>query len=69
MDKATKNAFNQFNSIAGASGIKEDSAIGFAIKQANELTTARNKLALVSDKMSSAEKQAAEMSLSLIQAQ
>ena len=41
--------------------------MGYAIEQANKLTSARNQLALVSDKMSAAEKQAAEVELSLIE--
>jgi len=49
MQEATTKAFEKGQ-------IKEDSAMGFAIKQANELTAARNKLALVSDKMSDSER-------------
>jgi hypothetical protein len=56
MNKATQDAFNKYNQTAGAEGISKDSATGFAITQANKLTEARNRLALVSDKMSAAEK-------------
>ena len=45
----------------------ENSSMGTAIKQANELTEARNRLALVSDKMSQAERQNADMTLGSIQ--
>lgn len=71
INKATKDAFNAFqqNTTTSQFGIKEDSATGYAIKQANELTAARSKLAIVSDKMSAAERQAAEVQLGLIQAQ
>ena len=69
MNDATQDTFAEFNKTAGKNGIKEDSSMGYAIKSANELTAARNKLALVSDRMSSAEKQMAETSLSLIQKQ
>jgi hypothetical protein len=47
----------------GKNGIKEDSSMGFAVKQANELTAARNKLALVSEKMSASELQMAKTGL------
>lgn len=69
MNTATQDAFTKFNTSMGSSGIQKDSAIGFAIEQANELTAARNKLALISDKMSTAEKQSAEIQLNLIKAQ
>ena len=69
MNDATQDTFTWFNETVGKNGIKEDSSMGYAIKSANELTAARNKLALVSDRMSSAEKQMAETSLSLIQKQ
>lgn len=69
MNIATKEAFDKFNTATGQSGIPEDSAAGYAIKQANELTAARNKLALVSDKMSAAERQSADIQLGLIEAQ
>ena len=67
MAEATQTAFNEYTTSGGNKGIKEDSATGYAIKQANELTVARNKLAMVSDKMSNSEKQLADMSLSIIQ--
>ena len=69
MNTATQDAFTKFNTSMGNFGIQKDSAIGFAIEQANELTAARNKLALISDKMSTAEKQSAEIQLNLIKAQ
>lgn len=69
MSDATKTAFNEYITSNGQKGVKEDSSAGYAIQQANELTAARNKLALVSDKMSASEKQMANMSLSLIQQQ
>ena len=68
MEKATNKAFSDYQQTAGAQGIKEDSAMGYAIKSANELTIARNKLAMVSERMSASEKQAADVSLGLIQA-
>ena len=42
--------------------------MGYAIKQANELTTARNQLSLVSDKVSASEMQMFNTELSLIEA-
>ena len=60
MSEATKLAFEKGK-------IQQDSSMGYAIEQANKLTSARNQLALVSDKMSAAEKQAAEVELSLIE--
>ena len=62
MNEATQKAFTDFN-------IKPDSSIGTAIQSANDLTAARSKLALVSDKMSNSERQMAEMTLSHIQTQ
>ena len=67
MAEATQIAFNEYITSGGTKGIKEDSATGYAIQQANELTAARNKLAMVNDKMSTSEKQLADMSLSIIQ--
>lgn len=67
MKEATQTAFNEYLTSGGTKGIKEDSSIGYAVQQANELTAARSKLALVSDKMSASEKQLADMSLSHIQ--
>ena len=67
MAEATQTAFNEYITSGGTKGIKEDSATGYAIQQANELTAARNKLAMVNDKMSTSEKQLADMSLSIIQ--
>lgn len=67
MTEATQTAFNEYITSGGTKGIKENSATGYAIQQANELTVARNKLTMVSDKMSASEKQLADMSLSIIQ--
>lgn len=69
MNAATEQAFNKFNQTAGQQGIQKDSAMGYAIEQANELTAARNKLAMVSDRMSASERQAADVQLGLIAAQ
>ena len=68
MQEATNKAFQDYQKTSGNKGIQEDSAVGFAIKQANQLTEARNRLAAVSDKMSDADRQAANVTLSLIQA-
>jgi hypothetical protein len=35
MEKATQTAFDSYRDTAGGAGIKEDSATGYAIKQAN----------------------------------
>ena len=67
MTEATQTAFNEYITSGGTKGIKENSATGYAIQQANELTVARNKLTMVSDNMSASEKQLADMSLSIIQ--
>lgn len=68
MAKATQAAFDKYQTTTGQQGIKEDSSMGYAIKQANELTAARNKLSLVSEKMSASELQMANTELSLIEA-
>ena len=71
MTKATKIAFTGFeNKTTGekVQSIKEDSALGYQITAANELTAARSKLALVSDRMSDSEKQIANTQLSIIEA-
>ena len=68
MQAATEKAFTQYQEASGNKGIQENSAMGFAIKQANQLTEARNRLTAVSDKMSDADRQAANVTLSLIQA-
>ena len=70
MTKATKMAFTGFeNKTTGekVQPIKEDSALGYQITAANELTAARSKLALVSDRMSASEKQMANTQLSIIE--
>ena len=70
MTKATKMAFTGFeNKTTGekVSPIKEDSALGYQITAANELTAARSKLAVVSDKMSNSEKQYYSTQLDIIQ--
>ena len=66
MDKATQQAFSNQN---GKSIIKQEGSTGFMITSSNQLAIARAKLAEVSDRMSSSERQLAEMELSLAQAQ
>ena len=66
MDKATQQAFSNQN---GKSIIKQESSTGFMITSSNQLAVARTRLAEVSDRMSSSERQLAEMELSLAQAQ
>lgn len=71
MTEASKMAFTGFeNKTTGekVQPIKEDSALGYQITAANELTAARSKLALVSDRMSASEKQMANTQLSIIEA-
>lgn len=68
MKDATDKAFADYQKSSGSKGIQKDSAMGFAITQANQLTEARNRLAAVSDRMSDADRQAANVTLSLIQA-
>lgn len=60
MQKATQEQFQSGN-------ISEDSSMGLAITQANELTAARSKLTLVSNKLSASEKQMYNSQLSIIQ--
>ena len=62
MNKATQQAFDEYK-------INPESAMGTAIKSANDLAAARSKLALVSDKLSTSERQIHEMTLSHIQTQ
>jgi hypothetical protein len=62
MTEAQNTAFNDY-------GIDPETSMGYAIKTANELTAARNKLALVSDKMSASELQYAQMTLGIIESQ
>lgn len=72
MQKAANEAFktrvDQSGKVVGPL-VQQDSAAGLAISQANELTTARTKLALVSDKMTNAEKQFANATLSHIESE
>lgn len=68
MQAASDKAFADYEKTTGQKGISRDSSMGYAIQSANELTAARNKLAMVSDKMSEADRQAANITLGLIQA-
>ena len=68
MKDATDKAFADYQRSSGSKGIQKDSAMGFAITQANQLTEARNRLAAVRDRMSDADRQAANVTLGLIQA-
>lgn len=61
MQEATKIAFTQ-------GGIDQNSAMGFAITQANKLTEAKNRLAKVSDQMTEKARQEAHTTLSLVEA-
>ena len=61
MQEATKIAFTE-------GGIDQNSAMGFAITQANKLTEAKNRLAKVSDQMSEKARQEAHVTLSLAEA-
>lgn len=74
--EASKESFEtQYNwsekdkSFKATPGIDKNSAQGYAVEQANELTAARNKLAVVTDKMSSAERQAAEKTIQEIESE
>lgn len=60
MQKATQEQFQSGN-------ISKDSSMGLAITQANELTVARSKLTLASNKLSASEKQMYDSQLSIIQ--
>ena len=62
MNAATQKAFQE-------NKIDKNSSMGYAIEQANQLTAARSKLALVSNQMSEAERQAAQTTLSIISAE
>ena len=68
MTAASNKQFALYESSKGDKGIDANSSMGYAIKSANELTAARTKLALVSDRMSASEKQMAQSQLSLIEA-
>jgi hypothetical protein len=59
MTAASNKQFALYESSKGEKGIDANSSMGYAIKSANELTAARTKLALVSDRMSASEKQMA----------
>lgn len=65
--KVSNTLFQTYKDTNGKKGINEDSSLGVALKQANDLTAARTKLALVTDKMSESERQMANTSLSIIQ--
>ena len=68
MNSATKMAFKGFTADGEkVTPIKEDSSLGYQIQAANELTAARSKLAVVSDKMSNSEKQYYSTQLDIIQ--
>lgn len=70
MDEATEKAFTGFTTKEGrqVEPIAKDSSLGYQITAANELTAARSKLALVSDKMSASEQQMANTQLGIIEA-
>lgn len=65
MEKSTEVFFKSKDQ--GGYGVDKDSAAGQEVINANELLAARNKLALVSDKMTASEKQAANIALDQIQ--
>lgn len=65
MQKSTEVFFKSKDQ--GGYGVDKNSAAGQEVINANELLAARNKLALVSDKMTASEKQAANIALDQIQ--
>ena len=69
MEKATQQAFKGFTTTSGekVKPIQQDSSMGYQITTANELTAARNKLALVNEKMSASERQMANAQLGIIE--
>lgn len=68
LSKVMEEQFQRYEITQGQSGIDKNSAMGYAIEQANKLTIARNQLASMSDKMSDSEKQLYNMELSIIDA-
>ena len=68
LSKVMEEQFQKYEITQGQSGIDKNSAMGYAIEQANKLTIARNQLASMSDKMSDSEKQLYNMELSIIDA-
>lgn len=69
-DKAFSTQYNwndKEKQFKATPGIDKNSSQGYAIEQANELTSARNKLAVVTDKMSNSERQAAESTIKEIE--
>lgn len=69
-DKAFSTQYNwndKQKQFKATPGIDKNSSQGYAIEQANELTSARNKLAVVTDKMSNSERQAAESTIKEIE--
>ena len=72
--KGTKNVYNRIEDDMQRAtqyhfqtdNISEDSSMGLAITQANELTAARSKLTLASNKLSASEKQMYDSQLSII---
>ena len=68
LSKVMEEQFQRYKITQGQSGIDKNSAMGYAIEQANKLTIARNQLASMSDKMSDSEKQLYNMELSIIDA-
>ena len=69
MEKASQQAFKGFTTTSGekVKPIQQDSSMGYQITTANELTAARNKLALVNEKMSASERQMANAQLGIIE--
>ena len=69
MEKATQQAFKGFTTKSGekVKPIQQDSSMGYQITTANELTAARNKLALINEKMSASERQMANAQLGIIE--
>lgn len=67
MQKATQQSYQMFDASKGEVGIDKNSSMALAISQANDLTAARSKLTIASNKLSASEKQMYDSQLSIIQ--
>lgn len=67
VNQVSNEMFQLYKQTKGQQGIDPESYMGKSIQYANELTIAKNKLALVDDKLSASEKQSYQSTLSIIE--
>lgn len=67
MNQSSQQQFDEYKSSKGKRGIKEDSSMGLAIKQANELSVARAKYFNIENRLTEAEKQRYQFQLKMLE--